>query len=360
MRLALVVLVPLFLAGCASRIDRFLVERPIAEALRRPDVDQACRGGNAQTPVAAGLFEKKPAHRALALLETTAAACAEAEAMEAELRAERALFFDEGEERVARVKEAREVERRHRAVAAARLWRAWGHVEAEYGPIGEGDCPRLKRRADELTWLLGLVAGANALLQDQASGGGLGVPQDVLGKVARAADCVDAARWWYAPDALQAGSWAMVPGSGPDGVDPWEALDEAAAAGDATGVRVARSIQVQLAANAGKDDTVDGAVRAFAAAASAEGDPDFALIDAYAAMVVRHQADLSWTRARGYRATVLGELPGDAADAPAGPDPFAEDPFGGDPFGGEPTGGDPFAEGPALDAPDTDPPQETP
>lgn len=335
MRVASLALIALTTAGCAGRIDRFLVERPIAEALRLSDVDLACRGGNGQVPVVSGLFKDgRTAHRALALLETTAAACAEQHAMDAELASERARYFESGEARVARVKDYREDERRHRLVAAGRLWRSWQHVEAEYGAIGRGACPKLKREGDELVWLLGLVAGANALLQDQASGGSLGVPQSVLGQVARGAECLDDTRWWYAPSALQAGAWAMVPGTAPDGVDPWAALGQAADKGDTTGIRVARSIQVQLAANAGKDDTVRDAIQAFAVAES-DPDPDYVLIDAYAEMVVRHAADLTWTRHRGYRATALGEVPGEDEGSVTGDDPFAADPFGGDPFAAE-------------------------
>jgi hypothetical protein len=323
-------------SGCASRLDRFVIERPIAEALRLPDVDLACRSGNANVPIAAGLTPNRPPHRALAILETTAAACSEKSAMEAELRSEQAAVLTEGEVRVAWVKDAREAERRHRVETARRLWRSWAHLEAAYGPVG-GACPQLRREVDEFTWLLGLVAGANALLQDQAGGGQVGVPQDILGKIARGAPCLDDATWWYAPSALAAGSWAMVPGSGPAGVDPWKALDEAASKGDTTGVRIARAVQVQLLANAGREEDVVSAIQAFAKG-SVPPPERWALLDAYAGMVVRHQADLLQVRARGFRSADLADLPGAAAPATPGTDAPGVDPFGADPFGADPFG----------------------
>lgn len=355
MRAALLPLAALLLTGCASRVDRFLVEGPIGAAMRVPDIDLACRGANGQYPTAASLFvEGNPPDRAMTILAVTAATCSEAAAMEAELAGERAAALMDGEAKVAAVKDSREQERRLRALTARRMWMSWQHLEHEYGPVGEGECPKLKRRMDELTWFMGLVAGANALLQDQASGGEVGVPVDVLGKVARGAECIDDAAFWHAPGALRAGAWAMVPGSGPDGVDPWVALEEAAARGDAVGMRVGRAMQVQLAANAGRDDEVRAGIRA-AAAVTATPDPDHVLLDAYALSIIRHQADLLWTRERGYRARTLGELPGDTDAVEPG-----SDPFGGDPFAEDPFGGDPSDEAPSDEAGQANPDEETP
>lgn len=333
MRLVLLGIAVLLGSGCANALDRYLLRHPIEEALTLPDVDLACGSANGNIPVAKGISDKHPAHRSLTILEVTGAACPERRAMEAELDAARAVKLLEGAVLQATVKDARENERRYRADAARRLWRAWANLEAEYGPVGE-ECPTLRKEEDEFTYLLGLVGGANALLQDQASGGQVGVPTNILGLVGRGARCLDSARWWELPAALEAGSWAMVPGRGPEGVDPWLALSEAAARGDASGVRVGRAIQAQLAANAGRRDDLTDAIKGFAAATAATpSDPDYALLDVYAEMVVRHQSDLVWTEHRGYRARALGELPWDAAEAdPDEPDPFGGDPFADDPF----------------------------
>ena len=332
MRLFMLGIVVLVGSGCANALDRYLLRHPIEEALTMPDVDLACGAANGNIPVAMGISDKHPAHRSLTILEVTGAACPERLAMEAELEAARAGVLLEGEALQGAVKDAREKERRYRADAAARLYRAWANLEAEYGVV-DGTCPKLRHKEDEFTYLLGLVAGANALLQDQASGGEVGVPTNILGNVGRGAACLDSARWWHLPGALQAGAWAMVPGTGPEGVDPWVALSEAAAAGEGSGVRVARAIQALLAANAGRRDDLTDAIKGFAAASGQAGsDPDYVLLDAYAEMVVRHQSDLVWTQDRGYRARALGALPWDAvAPEPDVPDVFGDDPFA-DPF----------------------------
>jgi hypothetical protein len=320
----------LLTGGCAKMIDGFLVKGPIAQTLTLTDVDLACRSANANVPTALGVSQRNPPRRALVILGATSALCSEFNAMEAELLAERSWFSLSGDARVAEVTDAREREKRHRAVTAVRLERAFADLEARFGPVGEG-CPKLKNTEDELTYVLGLVGGAAGLLQDQASGGSVGVTTDRLGKIARAAACLDDDVWWHVPAALRAGSWAMVPGSGPAGTDPWQALSDAAAAGDRSGMRLARAIQVQVAANAGRTDDVKAGIRAFGKVTTSP-DHAFRLLDVHASVLVRHQADLIWVKARGHRAPGIGPLPDDSRAAAPSIDPFGADPFGADPF----------------------------
>lgn len=330
MRAALVLLgIALVGVGCSKAVDKYLVKHPIAQALESSDVELVCTSAQGNVPMASGVSTKRPPRRALAILQLTSAVCSELDAMEAEIDAERAWFTLEGDHRVVEVTDARERARRARAITAARLEASFQHVQAQYGVIGEA-CPKLRRTEDEFTYLLGLVAGASALLQDQASGGEQGVTTDRLGKIGRAAACLDDDRWFYVPAALRAGGWAMVPGSGPDEVDPWQALDRAAQQGEASGLRIARAMQIQVAANAGRRQIVADAIQAFAAV-QAEPDPTYRMLDAQAERIVGHQADLIWVKARGHRAKSLGPLPTDAPE-PAADDPFADDPFADDPF----------------------------
>lgn len=326
----------LMLGGCSKAIENFLLHKPIKQAMLIPDLNMICQSANANVSMAAGAHLKKPPLRALAILETTAAVCSELRAMEYQIEAERAWATLDGKARIAEVTDARERERRARAITAGRLERAFGHVEARFGVVGQA-CPKMRNEEDELTYLLGLISGAAALLQDQASGGAQGVTTDRLRNIARASTCLDDDRWWHVPTALRAGTWAMVPGSGPDGVDGWEALDQAAASGEAKGMRIARAIQTQLAANAGRTDIVERAITA--AHLSKEPPPeDFLLFDIQARLTINHQLDLLWIKARGHRSTEPGRLPGrPSVDASPQEDPFGEDPFADDPFADEPS-----------------------
>lgn len=341
-------------AGCANKIDRMTIDNVFSRAATIPDLQRSCAMGEALgIPLEAVTHPDNPPTRARILSDASAALCSEIEAREAQLEVARveANFAGLGTDHlIAMVRDAREGESRARQVAARRYRRAWDDLEALWGPIGEG-CPRVRER-DEIVLLMGLNAGINGLLHDRASGATVDFPLDVLPKVARASECLDDTRWWYLPQAMRAAAWATVPGSAPDGVDPWELLEDAAVNGEARGIRLARAVQVVIAANNGREEVVASGIEAFASSwAETPPDPDFALFDDYALALVRHESDLLWTRAEGHRTLDLGTLPG----AGSAPEVLGDDPFGGDPFGGDAS--DPFDDAdPSDDAEPTEDP----
>ncbi len=318
---------PLLLCGCPQAVDRYTLERVVPQAGAMGDVDRACALGASMGHVlsSAGRGEREP-HLALIIAETTAGFCAEGAAWEAELEAARLMFRGDD---LAGVQDARIREARAHAQAARRFLSSWEHLVARYGEVGGERCPTLGE-GEGIIYLLGMYAGVNALLHDRAGGGGLGVPLDIPVAVARGTECVDDARWWYAPSAMRAAAWAMVPGIAPEGIEPWQALEEAALASETAGVRLGRGLQVLIAANAGRVEVVEHAIPAHAAALVANPvDPTWALLDEYSRLVSLHEADLIWTAARGHRCPAFGELPQAEAASTPGADPFAgDDPFG--------------------------------
>lgn len=333
--------------GCAGKVDKLVVKRVVERSLRLPDVDQACAiGVSLRSPLAALTKETRPPHQALLIAEFTAALCDETAAQTHELDAARALspaVGMAGAQRVAIARDARLAADRAHSRAAARYLRALEHGEAEFGELGSDECPRLRQR-EELPFMLMLVSGLQVVLHDSAAGSPLGVPKETILDVARSAQCLADDDWWYGPSAMQAAAWATIPGSAPAGVDPWQMLADVGEKSDATGIRVARALQVVISVNAGRDDLAERAIRDHAAArAATPSSTHFALFDQYAFNLSRHQSDLFWMKEEGHRTPVFGELPGDDAPAPGpgslGADPFAEDPFGGDPFGGGPAAG---------------------
>ena len=354
-RLLLVALLVGAVAGCAGTVDRFAVNRIVhQEGARVDDLGKACALGAALAhPLAALGTERRPPRMALIIAETTAGLCGELDSMEAELQSVRARrnWRGLGEHRVAEMRDARLREQRLHAGAAKRYYRAWAHMTEAFGPF-DGDCPTIRER-DEITYLLGLVAGLRALLHDKAGGSTVGVPADVLGEVSRGARCLDNEEWWHAPAALQAAAWAVIPGSGPEDVDPWEVLRSEAEAGDDSGVRVAWSLYVLVAGNAGlRDRVADGIAGHAASLTRTTADPAWLLLDEYALRVSSHESDLLWTEERGHRTETFGELPG---PSPSAPPEAVQDPFGADPFGGGQgsSGVDPGAPTPAPE--DVDP-----
>jgi hypothetical protein len=322
--LAMVPALLLATVGCAQKVDRFTIDRVVARGLAVPDVPKVCALGESLAhPLAATSSAKHPPREALVIAELTSATCEEEDAWSAELDGLRAKhnLLVLGDARANEITDARIREQRAHTAAATRFYRAFGQLEAKFGPVGEA-CPKIAKK-DEIVYVVGLVAGTLGLLHDRAGGGEVGVPIDTLGKVARGGQCLDDERWWHVPSALQAAAWEIIPGSQPTGVDPWERAKAAADAGDTSGVRIARALQVLVAANAGRTDVVDSGLRAHAA--SIAGTPqsaDFALLDEYARLVDLHQSDVLWTEATGHRTPVFGTLPGDDKPAAPPPDPF--------------------------------------
>lgn len=335
-RIALVALSLSMLAACAGRVDRFTVNRVVPRALVGGDLEMVCALGEGTTYTLMSLpSAENPPNRGKIIGFATAAMCAELSAWEGELATKRAETSLTGPGQIAAIKDARIAAAREHAVAGARFWEAFQATEEHYGPVGE-DCPKFNGKRDEMSYLIGLVSGMNALLHDKTAGGPNDVPLDVMPRVARGSVCLDDAKWWGVPGALQAGVWASVPGSGPADVDAWALLDERASVGEASGVRVGRAFQVLLAANAGQSEAAEaGIIRHGQSLNSTPVNPDWRLLDEYARRITLQQSDLIWTAAEGYRTRTLGVLP-------AAPVESVEDPFGADPFGADPFGADPF------------------
>lgn len=323
MRAPIAVATLVALSGCniAKMADKSTVRSMAPDILAVPDVGLGCATGAALAPVVGALpgADKSPPHRSLVLTEMSAAMCAEPRAWEAELRG--AVAGQEG--RAASAQDTFEAERRHHATAAHRYWRAWGHLDAAFGPLGQegAECPTLSDKDNEgLLFLLGLSSGLLALVHDGASGLQVGVPLDTPLAVSRAAACLDDDQWWGVPMALQATVWATVPGALPEGQDAVATLEASAAKGDAAGVRLARAFQVQTLSTIGEGDALQAAIAAHAAAEEADTRPDDprGLLNAFATLLIQHESDRIWVSEVGHRtpAGKLGTFPVDPADVP--------------------------------------------
>ena len=242
----------------------------------------------------------------------SAGSCSQAAAWEHQLRGIRAIRAgDSGEATDARI-----AEKRAHAVAADRFHRAWEHLVAHYGEPGNGKCPELEETHDQVTYLLGLLAGAQAVQHDRAANNAAGVPLDVPRKAERALMCLNNEKWWHVPLALQAAIWTSVPGATPEGKDPWAQMSAAAEAGAKSGVRVAQAIYAQTAAASGKDDLVRTVIGAHVASKTATEAPSrWRLLDETATFQLLVLSDRLWTAARGHR-TPNGQLGTFWDDAP--------------------------------------------
>ncbi len=323
------------LLGCLrGPVDRFTLKRVVPAAMQVPDVDRVCRTGGALGHALVAVPRRTP-HLAMVIADTTAALCDDASAREAALRA--LVARQAGQ--IGPTRDLLEAARRLRSRAALRHASAYDHARAVWPWIGDR-CGKVAKD-EELTFLVGLMAGTLAMLDDASSGGAQEVPLDTLARVGRAASCLDDARWFYVPSTFEAASWTLVPGLAPGGTDPWEALEEAARRGGDAGMRLGWALMAVLASNAGEEALVRKAITEAAASFERVPPPSaYRLLDAFARDLLQHEADLLAVAEQGYRARGLSFPVPPAPPAGATEDPFAtsaNDPFSNDdPFATDP------------------------
>ena len=319
--------------GCITKtVDRLTIDQILKDGQTIPDTRKVCALGESLSHIllATGTPEKN-ANLALIIGNGTAAICAQKEAWEQELLAEkmkRNLPLDVGY-RIAEIKDAKIQAERWHGLAAQRFYRSFKYAEKEYGVLGE-DCPKIKEK-DEPAYFVALISGVFAVLHDKSSGGQVGVSLELLPKIARASECLNSEKWWNVPSTLQAGIWATIPGLTPEGVLPWDVMMTEAAKGADSGVRVAWAVAALLANNAGKEELLEKVLIAHGDnLGMVEPNKNWAFFDKFAFEVSLQQSDMLWMQEVGYRTPKFGTLPEEDVENIIPDD--GEDPFGADPF----------------------------
>lgn len=289
------------LGGCSMQkmagnaVIEYSHDEAIPYLMSQGDLASACQMGQAMGPVLMSFHRVglEPAQIGIGT-HMAAGMCAEMDQRERELARYRALY----ELRSTEAQDALVREKQAHSLAASRMILAYENAVAAYGDLSE-KCPEYKSDTDALLSLLGLASGALAILHDFNSEKAVGISLDIPGKIEKGAQCFDDDKWWGMPTALRAAIWLSIPGSGPEGVDPIEAMKTAAAKGDAQGVFLARAMQIMMLATVGQPENM---CQSMTEAKLKDGNGDFAMLNAYARSMIQHQADIAWTKAKGYRA----------------------------------------------------------
>ncbi|WP_372964375.1 hypothetical protein [Marinobacter sp.] len=236
------------------------------------------------------------------LLMLLAGNCMEYRAWNAELDYLRAEYNGN----VPAAKDAREVSKRLHARTAERRYEAYQRAMAAYDfdPAAEPmECPGFFTDQDELTFLLGLLTGMQAIVNDANSGAQAGVPRNIAARAERAVHCVDNEKWGGLPNAIRALVWLLIPDTRPElSQDPWGVLEDSAELGLKSGFRASHAVQVVAAETFGRPDVLASTVASFAEAdEQIEVRDDYRLVDQVARNVVTFSSDKHWTAHYGHR-----------------------------------------------------------
>lgn len=274
--------------------------------LQGNDVDMACGFATVNGPLvgAARNFYGDPSLMETVLL-STAGVCAENQALTEELRYLRAAKDKRADE----AQDARIAQKRLLALAAERQYTAFYRMktklEQKYFFKYGTDCPRFKRDFDELVYLLGSVAGLQAMQNDIAAQQIVGVPTDTAPLVEKALKCVDNNKWWGAPSAARAAVWSILPGAS-EGKDVKGTFENSMKLGEAAGVRLSH-VMVAVAAQSTDDKaTVRQTIKRFVSIKDFKTNNDYRLIDAISQAQLVNVSDRMWTQNTGTRTPIAG------------------------------------------------------
>lgn len=244
------------------------------------------------------------------LLYLTSGVCNEFHALESELTFLRAMHAQQP----LAGQDARTAQKRALAVSAARQYAGYKRFIAHYGVPREGHCPTFKTDFDELVFMIGLLSGVQAMVNDAQTGQFVSVPRDIAPSVNHMVKCINSDKWWDLPLGVQAALWHVAPMFAPDGVEPMEILERVAIRGEKDGVRLGHVIWAMAALNSGDTATAKRAIREFVAAGDRFTRSDqYRILDVIANDIMLAISDRIWSEQAGYRTPMLalGTFPDD-------------------------------------------------
>ncbi|PVY70675.1 hypothetical protein C8D92_10831 [Tamilnaduibacter salinus] len=271
--------------------------------LQMSDAKMACSMGSALDPLVSsfGRVTDFP-NETGSLMQLLSANCAEAKAWEADLAYLRADY----QGNVAKAKDARtQAKRWHKVTAERRLETFRRAMKAyEYDVTADSpECPFLYNDQDELTFLLGLLTGMQAIVNDTNSGGTAGVPKNIAPQAERAAQCLDNEKWGGIPNAIRANVWLLLPDTQPTmAPEPFKLLKASSQLGIEKGFRASMALEAVAAQSAGRDEVLADVIKRYAD--SEKGftvRAEYALVDQVAHSVIQYMSDRHWTQEYGHR-----------------------------------------------------------
>lgn len=252
-----------------------------------------------------------PPDKLAILFYLMSASCTEFKAWEEELRYLRAIHDKNSIE----AQDARIAQQRFLGLVARRQLTGYHYLVLVFGEPG-AECPEFDSDNDELYWLMGLLNGIQAVVNDIASGGYVEVSMDIAAKVGQGASCLDNEKWWGVPDAIQAAIGMTIPGNRAEDGDPVEILKHSLHIGSQQGIFVAQVLALQVYLGQGEIEEVKHIIRNYAGLAiQATGNKAFKILNQVAKLQIQAISDRLWTEATGKR-TPLGKI-GTFWDGPA-------------------------------------------
>ncbi len=282
----------------------FIEDYAVPYVLKTDDVEMGCVMAEALTLLIPSLAQMNASPYKLAVMfDFLSGSCSEFKAWEEELRYLRAIHV----KNVTEAQDARISQKRYLNLAARRQLKGYRNLELAYSEIPGDNCPEFDTWNDEFYWLVGLMDGLQAVLNDLASEGSAKVPLGISLKVGRGADCLNNEKWWGLPHAIQASIWVSFPANKPGHIEPLKVLEQAVKIGLQQGMRIVQVIAAKIYIGLGDTVRVKAIIRNnVETRISISANPRFIFLDEVATLQLQAISDNMWTEATGKRTPIGG------------------------------------------------------
>lgn len=290
--------------GTGNALIGYAEDQGVPYLLAAEDVALSCSMAESFAPFLLSFSKVTSSPDQLAVLfYLMAGSCTEFKAWEEELRYLRALYVKDP----VVAKDARIAQQRYLAQAASRQLIAYQYLTSIYSELGT-NCPPFNDKEEDLYWMMGLISGLQALINDIASAGKANVPLDIAAKIGRAAVCINNQTWWGVPDAIQAALWIISPVDKPANVDPIKMLNDALQIGLQQGIGIAQVLSAQVHLSLGNTEQVKQIIHQHSQVkASTSVNNAYQLLNQLSILQMQQFSDRLWTKATGSR-TPIGKM----------------------------------------------------
>jgi len=307
----LILCIPLLLNGCSLAYKStgdimlsYAEDQGVPYMLATDDVALGCTMSEAFTPFLLS-FSKvtaSPDHLAI-LFYLMAGNCSEFKAWEEELRYLRATYA----KNILEAQDARIAQQRLQHQAAHRQLTGYHYLTLAITEPGE-QCPDFDSDNEEFYWLIGLMNGIQAIMNDIASGGSTAVPMDIAARVGRGAVCLDNEKWWGVPDAIHAAIQATMPGNQQGGKEPLQKMELSIQNGLQQGMHMSQVLAAQVYLGLGDTVQVKKIIREFGKSKTQSIENEaYKILNKISILQIQAISDRLWTQATGKR-TPMGKL----------------------------------------------------
>lgn len=297
------------LSGCGTMVYKptswfvydFAENYALAYTLKGNDPGMGCAMAESTTNLLMSFSEVSSNPNELAIgMYMMSGACSEQRAQELGLSYLRAYK----QQNVSEAKDIRIREKLAYKEAASRQYASYQFMVDEFGEPG-GECPSLSED-EEFYWLLGILSGVQAVMNDLRAQSSVGVPKDLPMKAARGIRCIDNERWWQVPAAVQASVNVLLEEEN-NASDPWQTLRDASEKAAKLDVRLAHAIEIVVADGADNKAYLREALRRHAKSVQdVPRSKQYHMIDLVASQQITAISDRLWTEATGSRTPVGG------------------------------------------------------